>query len=780
MTMDADRWQTVKHVLDTALATDPARWPVLLDEKCAGDPDLRREVEELLKGVDDLPEFLSAPPAALAAAIIDEAEEQHAPRVRYEGRRLGAYRIVKEIGRGGMSRVFLAERADGHFEQQVALKLLRAGFDSDVDVERFRAERQVLAALNHPHIARLMDGGVTDDGLPYLVLEYIDGLPIDEYCRGHSLSIRHRLELFLSVADAVHYAHSRAVVHRDLKPSNILVTHDGTSKLLDFGLAKMLEEGVTGEGPSTRTGFRWMTPDYAAPEQVRGESISARTDVYQLGAVLYELLTGHTPFGAARRTLHDLEMAALKQEPASLTREFGADVDAIVRKALQKSPDERYANVGEMAKDIRRHLAGHPIQARRQTWMYRGRRFVLRHRIQLSGAALIAVTAGTMAVVITIKGVAESTEVLRARELTRSVLALSDTTSAPNSSFDSTAARRLANRVGAVASQVDHDTVVHAELLEAVGRLYERLGDEEQSFAMLQNALIARNGPRLTIPASHRPSTGIAAKMLFLRPGDVYMMDADGANEVRVTNSPQAIHECPAWAPDGRILVSRLTATARAILVMKVDGTGMVQLTAPPPGWVDNIPVGLGAQVVFVRHDRRGRSRLYRVALDGTDLTPLTRGQNDNDPAPSPNGDFLVFRSNNDIARLDLQTGAIEQLTDTPSSYKAGLAVSPDGKRVVFTRTDPGRLEQIFVINIADRRITRVSRGDYYDFLPRWSPDGERIGFTSFRDGSNGVFSMRVDGSDVRDLSRTPGNLAMQPGRSVLQVTETLWAWMKY
>src|SRR5204863_702954 len=232
--------------------------------------------------------------------------------------------------------------------------------------ERFRAARQILATLSHPNIARLHDGGVTDDGLPYLVLEYVEGEPIDRYCETQGLSTRARLELLLDVADAVQYAHDRSIVHRDLKPSNILVSAgDGTVKLLDFGLARMLEEGVTGEAPPTRTGHRWMTPEYAAPEQIRGSAVTPRTDVYQLGAVLHELLSGHTPFGDHVGTLYELELAALTEDPKPLGGEFRGDIDAIILKSLSKLPDDRYATAGELAADVRRHLAGYPVVARR-------------------------------------------------------------------------------------------------------------------------------------------------------------------------------------------------------------------------------------------------------------------------------------------------------------------------------------------------------------------------------------------------------------------------------
>src|SRR5438552_7651708 len=265
--METDYWHRVERVLDLALESDPSDWSSVLANACDDDQSLRDEVEDLLSRFSTARSFLETPPTATAAALIAEARKLDGS-VSHEGRRIGAYRIVRQIGRGGMSRVFLAERADGEFTQQVALKLLRPGLDSEIDRHRFRAERQILASLNHPNIARLLDGGVTDEGQPYLVLELVDGKPIDRYCDDHGLGVRPRLELFLAIADAVQSAHRSLIVHRDLKPSNILVTDDGMVKLLDFGLAKLLEPNYGAENVSlTATGHIWMTPVYAATVQ---------------------------------------------------------------------------------------------------------------------------------------------------------------------------------------------------------------------------------------------------------------------------------------------------------------------------------------------------------------------------------------------------------------------------------------------------------------------------------------------------------------------------------
>ena len=390
--MEAERWRRVEEVLDLVLTRERAEWPRILDEACDGDSELRRQVEALLDQAPRADGFLESPPAAAAAAVVGETLDRGDLQA---GRRLGAFRLVRPAGRGGMSRVFLAERADGLYEQQVAVKLLRADLDSAVDRARFAAERRILASLNHPHIARLLDGGVTEDGRPYLVLEYVDGQPIDRYCEERGLGIEERLSLFATVAGATAYAHRNLVVHRDLKPSNILVTAGGEVKLLDFGLAKLVDPdaGPESRQPATRTGYRWMTPEFAAPEQVRGEPVTTLTDVYQLGVVLYQLLTGRLPFAEAG-SLHELERAVLGAEPpapSTLRPALRGDLEAIVLQAMHKVPERRYPSVEALQDDLRRLADRLPVRARRDTPGYRLRRFIGRHRGAVAAGAVVLV-----------------------------------------------------------------------------------------------------------------------------------------------------------------------------------------------------------------------------------------------------------------------------------------------------------------------------------------------------------------------------------------------------
>lgn len=302
--MNAENWQQVKQLLDQAIALDPAERRPFLDRTCNGDSELRRELESLLSSHEQaVTGFLNRPAVDLRAGF-------PSPPVR-EGHRIGAYDILEVIGRGGMGEVYRAVRADGQFTKDVAVKLVRGGFDTTFVIERFRNERQILAGLDHPNIARLLDGGTTDDGIPYLVMELVRGIPIDDYCDQHGLDVTARLKLFVEVCGAVQYAHQRLVIHRDIKPSNILVTEEGVPKLLDFGIAKILDPAadvqVTVAAP--------MTPEYASPEQIRGEPITTATDVYSLGVVLYQLLAGRSPYPTKTRTAHEFACAICELEP---------------------------------------------------------------------------------------------------------------------------------------------------------------------------------------------------------------------------------------------------------------------------------------------------------------------------------------------------------------------------------------------------------------------------------------------------------------------------------
>jgi eukaryotic-like serine/threonine-protein kinase len=301
-----ERWRQVREILDSAIAMAASERPSYLDKSCSGDVELRTEVESLLESHDRADVFLKDPAIDLKSAIRDSGRQTDRA-----GRRIGVYQILEEIGHGGMGEVYRASRADGQYDKQVAIKFVRVGLDSSFVLERFRNERQILASLDHPNIAGLYDGGTTEDGIPYLVMELIEGTPIDRYCDEHNLDVPQRLRLFNQVCSAVQYAHQRLVIHRDIKPSNILVTAEGVPKLLDFGIAKILDPAASSE----TTVIRPMTLEYASPEQIRSEAITTATDVYSLGVVLYRLLTGKSPYPEATRTPLEFARVICETEP---------------------------------------------------------------------------------------------------------------------------------------------------------------------------------------------------------------------------------------------------------------------------------------------------------------------------------------------------------------------------------------------------------------------------------------------------------------------------------
>jgi serine/threonine protein kinase/tetratricopeptide (TPR) repeat protein len=384
--LNTEQWRQIESIFAEAVEVAPSDRAAFLDRACGGDLDLRREVESLL--ACDRP----GEPLAGIAANIEDTE--------MAGRRIGPYRLIRLIGQGGMGAVYLGVRDDDQYQKQVAVKLLKRGMDTDETLSLFRQERQILANLEHPFIAHLMDGGATSDGLPYFVMELIDGVPITAYCDDHKLAIPERLKLFRLVCEAVQYAHQNLVIHRDLKPSNILTTREGIPKLLDFGIAKILDPGRSrGDSATvTRGRSRMLTPDYASPEQVKGLPMSTASDVYSLGAVLYELISGQKGHQFPSSSLPDVERTICEVEPekpssvtsGSRRKELAGDLDCIVLAAMRKDPQRRYATVADLSEDIRRHLEGLPILIEQERWSYRAAKFVRRNKFAAGTVALIA------------------------------------------------------------------------------------------------------------------------------------------------------------------------------------------------------------------------------------------------------------------------------------------------------------------------------------------------------------------------------------------------------
>jgi tetratricopeptide (TPR) repeat protein len=383
--MNADQLRRMEGLYDAAAGMDPAERRRFIEESCAGDPELGRELLDAFRdGGSGLTNIVEN-----AAAAVSGAGDN------WTGRVVGSYRIVRPIGHGGMGAVYLAVRDDDQFHKEVAIKTLKFELDGGPAVSRFRHERQILAHLEHPNIARLLDGGTTGHGTPYIVMEYVPGAPITDWCEQRQLSIDQRLRLFRQVCDAVEYAHQHLVVHRDVKPGNILVTSDGIPKLLDFGIAKLLDADAATPAAGA-TSALLMTPDYVSPEQVRGEAVSTATDVYALGAVLYQLLTGQRPHLLQNYDAVEIARVVCETEvrvPSSLgNRRLRGDLDNIVLKAMQKEPSRRYSSVVGLSEDIRRHLDGLPIVGRPDSTIYRTTKFVRRHWIGVAATAAVVVS----------------------------------------------------------------------------------------------------------------------------------------------------------------------------------------------------------------------------------------------------------------------------------------------------------------------------------------------------------------------------------------------------
>lgn len=529
--MDAQRWHQVQSLFHAALDLPPEERTSFLEEACGGDETLYAEIASLLEADASPAPLLDG--GGVLAEILGEADDAAHPSM------IGPYRIVKEIGRGGMGTVYLAER-DAPFRKRVALKLIKRGMDTDEIIRRFRYEREILARLEHPHVARLLDGGTAEDGRPYLVMEYVDGQPIDRYCDERKLSVEERLRLFQSVCEAVQYAHRNLVVHRDLKPSNILVDAQGSVRLLDFGIAKLLTDEPNGfTSPVTRTGVRVMTPEYAAPEQLKGEPVTTATDVYALGLLLYELLTGHRPHELQRTGLSEGESRVVfeaSERPSNavtrtverrrsdgtsekigpdeisraratsverLQRRLRGDLDTIVLAALRPEPERRYASAEAFLEDIKRHLAGLPVAARGDSPGYRARTFIRRHRFGVSAAAAFVVLVTGFAVTTAFQQAQTTRErniAQQERERAEETAAFLEDLLASGDPFaqermDTLRVQDLLHRGAArVQEELEGRPLVQAQMLNVIGRVYRKLGLQDDAEPLLRKALEIRLG----------------------------------------------------------------------------------------------------------------------------------------------------------------------------------------------------------------------------------------------------------------------------------------------
>ena len=509
--IDVARRLEIESIFENAIERPTAeRWDWVA-EQCGTDRHLRAEVQALIAAHERTDGVLEL---EITGALLDALDAAR------PFRRVGAYRLVRELGRGGMGVVFLAERDDGQYEQQVAVKVLHASPDNADLRRRFRAERQILASLKHRSIAQLLDGGVTEGQLPYLVMEHVDGLPITTYCDKHRLGVDARLRLFRDVCGAVHYAHQNLVIHRDIKPGNILVSSEGGVKLVDFGIAKLLDPTLAPGQPRTRTELRAMTPEYASPEQIRGESVTTASDVYALGIVLYELLAGQRPYdlsGNSPQKFAELVCWRVPEPPSAVVSDdrlrhtLSGDLDAIVMMALRKDAGDRYGSVDLLWEDLQRYLDGLPVHAHRGSRLYRTRKFLGRYRVESTAAAVVALSLA----VSTGAAVRQATLAARDRDRAQHALAQAEQSleqsesvtgflvglfdaARPTAGSSAFTAEELVRRGTAQIESFRGQPLVQARMLEAMARVYTMMAQFPAARAAIDRSLelrVAHLGP---------------------------------------------------------------------------------------------------------------------------------------------------------------------------------------------------------------------------------------------------------------------------------------------
>lgn len=796
--MNPEQWSAVERLFERAAELPPEAQAAFLDSEC-GSEEVRREVDSLLKHAgDDLPSAA----AAIAAAATALARSPD-PDERLIGARLGPYRIEAIAGHGGMGAVYRASRDDAEFRQQVAIKLVRAAAESHSTLQRFRQERQILARLSHPNIARLLDGGSTPEGVPYLVMEYIEGAPITAWCERHGLNIAERLRLFLMVCDGVEFAHRDLVVHRDLKPDNILVTGDGTPKLLDFGIAKLLDPAaaghLAGNDAATVTAMLPMTPDYASPEQARGEAVSKAADVYALGLILYELLTGRRAQETGGLTPAAMAIAVCEKEPpapASLRPELAGDLDNMIRMAIRKEPERRYGSVAELARDIELHLEGRPVTARPDTLRYRTGKFVRRNRVAVgAGAAVVASVAAGLIFSVAAERRAEGhlPRVLQVTQLTQSGRVELDNGVAADG-----ARVYFSERVGGRWSlaYVPEQGGTPLPLAVSPPLEYPDIQDISPDRSRLLVAAGAPPRPLWVVPtaggAARRVGDVVAGaagwsrdgtKIVFCNNSALFQVNLDGS-EVRKLADINGDAEYIRWSPSPLPDIIRLSllsplSSAWVLWESASAGSGMRRLF---PNWQHGA-ISAESEVggywmaggkyylfgtwsghmarVFGMRETGGFFRRAENAPMQIYSTPSRIGPS----APHPSGARIFFaggQERRELVRYDARLGQFLPYLSGVSARWVDL--SRDGHWVAYTTVEEAAVWRSRPDGSERLRLTPRSM---MAGSPRWSPDGSMVAFTCGRPGRACV--VPAAGGEARLIAANEGELSWSAdGKSML------------
>ena len=736
--MNESRWSYLDALFEAALALPPESRRSFLDMRCAGDPASRAELDELLRLATEPSALLQ--PGTVAPEFLRAALARVEPPASGQltaDEKVGVWRVLHEIGRGGMGTVYLAERDDGEFQQKGALKLVHASLAPEEIAQRLRRERRILASLTHANIARLLDGGQTRDGRPYLVMEYVDGRRIDKYCDEERLGIEQRLDLFRHVCAGVQHAHRNLVVHRDIKPSNIIVTSDGEVKLLDFGIARLLAAADRLDDPMTQPVMRILTPEYASPEQVRGEPVAIASDVYQLGLLLYELLTGHkaqTIGGASQGEMEQAVCTAQPVRPSSrvagdhraaeargvtattLVRRLSGDLDTIVLYALRKEPDRRYASVDELVADVGRFRQGLPVRAQIDSLGYRVRKFVGRRRAALAWSAMaVAIVAIALPAVIG-ERLRSAREAARAEQI-ETILADMFAFASPRVLVPRPTARHYVDHAAAlVRRELQGEPASQARLLSTIGDVYNALGEYGAAIETVTGALKLRRelyGSE-SLQAAHALSTLGLSQHYAGRYDEAEASFREALGSLRARSGPTARDTISTMIEFGDLLHTR----GRLVEAEQILREAVGPLRTIGPGDGDETLPRVLLYLANVLRDRGSFDEAEALFREAIDAFVRVHGQQNQQVAVSQSyfARLLVMRS--DFAAAEpLLDDALRVLRNTYDGNHplVGTALRELG----YLRLEQGRLDEAASILDESIRIHQRLLGSHHSLVPR-------------------------------------------------------------